>query len=98
MKDQGRCIFGMGACVWQCLLQQAVFFFGEWWFFRFYGFWVKNYSPCKAAVLLFLRLWAQEQASAAKRWWDFVTPSASAGKALLQILIVQALQQEMLRK
>lgn len=73
----------MGACVCQCLLQQAVFFVGGWRFFHCYGFWVKNYSPCKAIVLLSLHLWVQEQASAAKRWWGFVTPSASAGKALL---------------
>lgn len=96
MRDQGRCVFSMGACVRRCLFQQAVFFVVGWWFFHCYGFCVKNYSLCKAAVLLSLsiRLWEQEWATAAfKRWWDFVTPSAQpVDKALLWILIAQALQ------
>lgn len=56
MRDQGRCIFGLGACVWQCLFQQAVSFVVGWWFFHCYGFWIKNYSLCKMAVLLSFHL------------------------------------------
>jgi len=49
-------MFSTGARVWQCLFQQSVFFVVAWCVFHFYGFWVKNYSLCKAAVLLSLHL------------------------------------------
>lgn len=100
MRDQGRFIFSMGACVWQCLFQQAVLFvIGG-------GFSIGMVSGLKITYCvkwlcfcLSICLWVQESASAAfKRWWDFITPSASAGKALLCILIAQAPRQEMLEQ